>query len=698
MTISISQANRPLRATTPLGEDALVAVSLVGEEEVSRPFLFTVDFRSTDKSVTAASLLGKPITLHIPFGDGDERAVHGLVRRFSTFGRDRSDEQAHYQVEVVPALWFMSLSTNCRTFEDQSVLDIVEKVCKEAGVTNVKRRVTAPPPPLPYVVQYRETDLAFVSRLLEEAGLYYTFEHEENKHTLVFSDARGSSIPACAQASAKVQPQMTGGQIQADVVFELTRHFAVHSASVSLADHDLLRADNTGKVSSGSPGARGEWFDFLGDLGPNDSAGEAKLRIELDETGHDVLRGTSTCAAFQAGTRVSVAGGPAGSGGAELHLLRVTHELEVGDVIAGSGLSAKYENRFECIPATVRYRPERVTPRPSVRGTQTAKVVGSGGTGEIDVDKNGCILLQFPWDRGVGKDGGSKHRVHVASVWAGTGWGFVQIPRVGQEVLVEFLEGDPDRPIVTGRVYNSAHKPPYDLPANKTQAGWKSRTLGGGSDNFNELRFEDKKGEEHVFAQAEKDLKVLVKNDETRDVQHDRTTTIKNHDTRTVSEGNDEHTVKQGNQTITVTKGDQTIEVASGKQTVKVHADQTITVQQGKRSVTLEQGDDALDVKMGNLAVKVSLGNITIKADLGKIAIEAMQELSLKVGPSSIVLTPTGVEIKGVNVKTEATAQAEMKGTMTKVEGNALTQIKGPTTQVNGDAMLMLKGGITMIN
>jgi type VI secretion system secreted protein VgrG len=698
MTISISQANRPLRATTPLGEDALVAVSLVGEEEVSRPFLFTVDFRSTDKSVTAASLLGKPITLHIPFGDGDERAVHGLVRRFSTFGRDRSDEQAHYQVEVVPALWFMSLSTNCRTFEDQSVLDIVEKVCKEAGVTNVKRRVTAPPPPLPYVVQYRETDLAFVSRLLEEAGLYYTFEHEENKHTLVFSDARGSSIPACAQASAKVQPQMTGGQIQADVVFELTRHFAVHSASVSLADHDLLRADNTGKVSSGSPGARGEWFDFLGDLGPNDSAGEAKLRIELDETGHDVLRGTSTCAAFEAGTRVSVAGGPAGAGGTELHLLRVTHELEVGDVIGGSGLSAKYENRFECIPATVRYRPERVTPRPSVRGTQTAKVVGSGGTGEIDVDKNGCILLQFPWDRGVGKDGGSKHRVHVASVWAGTGWGFVQIPRVGQEVLVEFLEGDPDRPIVTGRVYNSAHKPPYDLPANKTQAGWKSRTLGGGSDNFNELRFEDKKGEEHVFAQAEKDLNVVVKNDETRDVQHDRTTTIKNHDTRTVSEGNDEHTVKQGNQTITVTKGDQTIEVASGKQTVKVHADQTITVQQGKRSVTLEQGDDALDVKMGNLAVKVSLGNITIKADLGKIAIEAMQELSLKVGPSSIVLTPTGVEIKGVNVKTEATAQAEMKGTMTKVEGNALTQIKGPTTQVNGDAMLMLKGGITMIN
>ena len=708
MTLPISQANRPLRATTPLGEDTLIALSLVGEEAVSHPFLFTVDFLSTNQSVTAASLLGKPITLHIPFGNGEEeRPVHGLVRRFSTFGRERSDNFAHYQVDIVPALWFMSLSTNCRTFEELSALDIVEKVCKEAGVTNVKRRVTTAPPPLPYVAQYRETDLAFVTRLLEDAGLYYTFEHEEDKHTLVFSDARGTSIPECAQASVKLQTRKTGGQPQANVVFELARHFAVHSASVSLADHDLLRADSKGKVSSASPGARGERFDFLGDLGPNDSAGEAKLRIELDETGHDVLRGTSTCAAFQAGTRVSVAGGPAGSGGAELHLLRVTHELEVGDVIAGSGLSAKYENRFECIPATVRYRPDRVTPRPSVRGTQTAKVVGSGGTGEIDVDKNGCILLEFPWDRGAGKNGGSKHRVHVASVWGGTGWGFVQIPRVGQEVLVEFLEGDPDRPIVTGRVYNSAHKPPYDLPANKTQAGWKSRTLGGGSDNFNELRFEDKKGEEHVFAQAEKDLKVLVKNDETRDVQHDRTTTIKNHDTRTVSEGNDEHTVSKGNQsvtvskgnqTITVTEGDQTIEVAKGKQTVKVHDDQTITVKQGNRSVTVDQGNDKLDVKMGDLSVNVSLGNITIKAGAGKIAIEAMQELSLKVGPSSIVLKPTGVEIKGLNVKTEATVQAEMKGVMTKVEGSAMTQIKAPMTQVNGDGMLMLKGGITMIN
>ena len=687
-SLSISQTKRPLRVTTPLG-DALVAVSLTGDEEVSRPFLFVVDLVSTNASVSPGTLLGKAMTLHIPTTEDKSRPIHGLVRHFASLGRDQSDELSHYRVEVVPALWFMSLSSDCRTFENVSALDIVEKVCKAAGVTDIKRHVASAPPSLPYVVQYHESDFAFVSRMLEDAGLYYTFEHTDDKHTLVISDARGSSIPECVTKSAKVQPVLAAGQPQTDVVVRLARAYAVNAAAVSLIDHDLLRADNKAKVSSGTPGARGELYDFLGDLGPNDSAGEAKLRIEMHETPHDTFEGVGTCAGFQAGTRVEITGGTAGSGGTEMHLLRVKHRLEAGDVLGGSGLAASYENEFGCIPAIVRHRPARVTPRPSVRGTQTAKIVGSGGTGEIDVDADGRVLLQFPWDRGDGKDGKSKHRVHVASVWSGTGWGFVQIPRVGQEVLVEFLEGDPNRPIVTGRVYNSAHKPPYELPGNKTQTGWKSRTLGGGSDNFNELRFEDKKGDEHVYAQAEKDLKVLVKNDETRDVKHDRTTTVKNNDTRTVTEGNDAHTVK---------KGDQTVEVSTGKQTVTVQADQTITVKQGNRSVTLDQGNDSLKVKMGNLDVDVTMGNIKIKADAGKIAIEALQEIALKVGPSSVVLSPSGVTIKGMMVKAEATTQAEVKGIMTKLEGSAIVQVKGAVAQVNGDGVLMAKGGITMIN
>ncbi|HEX4935455.1 MAG TPA: type VI secretion system tip protein TssI/VgrG, partial [Gemmatimonadaceae bacterium] len=470
-------------------------------------------------------------------------------------------------------------------------------------------------------------------------------------------------------------------------VYDFRREYAVHTGKHEIRDHALLRPNNEGNVTASGRHAIGSRFDFLGDLGPERSAPIARLRIEGEEQGHDTVYGSGSCASFGAGSRVTITQCPGGT--VELHLVSVTHELVTGDLVAGSNVTSRYANDFVAIPAATKFHPPCVTPRPSVRGTQTAIIVGSGGKGAIDVDKDGRVLLEFPWDRGAGKGGKSDFRVHVASVWAGGKWGFVQHPRVGQEVLVEFLEGEVDRPIVTGRVYNSALQYPYDLPANKTQAGWKSQTLDGGADNFNEIRFDDKKGSEHIFMQAEKDLQVKVKNDETRDVLHDRTTTIKNHDTRTVKEGNDKHTVEKGNQSVEVSKGDQTIKVATGKQTITVKADQSTTIESGNRTVTINQGNDTLGVKMGN---------ISIKADAGSITVQAMQKIELKVGANSIVIDMTGVTVKGTMVKIEAQAQAEMKSPMTKVEGSGMMQVKGAMTQVNGDGMLMAKGGITMIN
>ena len=678
MPLQISQNQRPIQATTPLGGDVLVPVEVNGEEAVSRPFLFTVDFTSEETAISASDLLGKGVTLHLALTHGKPRAIHGLVRRFVNLGTDKY--LTRYRAELVPALWFLSLSSDCRTFEDLDPLAIVEKVCKDAGVTDFKRSVASPPPVIPYVVQYRETNLAFVSRMLEEAGLYYTFEHEAGKHTLVFADSQAKRIPAGQVGRVEIDSQTFAQRPHDDVVFRFSREFAIHAASVALADHALLRPDSVGSATSTSSDVRGERYDFLGDLGPNASADEARLLIEVEEGARDIVRGASSCAAFQSGTRVKFVEGPVGSGGEEFHLLDVTHLAKVGDVHAGSGITATYANDFLAIPASTRYRPPRTIPRPSVRGTQTAKVVGAGGAGNIDVDKDGCVLLQFPWDRGAGAGGKSKHRVHVASVWSGTGWGFIQLPRVGQEVLVEFLEGDASRPVITGRVFNSSYKPPYALPADKTQSGWKSRTLEGGTDNFNEIRFEDKKGSEHIFTQAEKDLNVVVKNDETRDVRHDRTTDVRNHDTRTVKEGDDTHTVSKGKQTITV-KGDR-----------------TLTVNDGNRKTKIEKGNDALEVSMGNLTVGVKMGNVEIKADLGKITVEAMQEIELKVGQSSIVIDQMGVTIKGTMVKSEAQAINEMKGAMTKVEGSGMTEVKAPMTMVKGDGMLIAKGGITMIN
>lgn len=669
MPLQLTQDKRRLRATTPLGGDVLVPTSMRGTEALSRPFEFTIEFVSENPAVAPGDLLGKAITLHVERSTGEMRDIHGLVRSFSSLGT--TNYLTSYRAVIVPSLWFLSLSTDCRTFENMSLTDIVEKVCKDAGVTDIKKRIVAASTAVPYVVQYRETNLDFITRLLEDAGLYYTFEHTASKHTLILSDSVAKSVPPIAGDEAYLK-NSSGTEQPENTVYQFVRERTVHSASIALADHELHRPDSAGTASSKGDGARGERYDYLGDIGPNQLPAEAKRLIETEERMRDVLEGESTSHAFGAGLRVKIKGGPSGIDGAEFHLVEVSHELDAGDVHGGSDQKASYHNRFVAIPAATLWRPPRVTQRPHILGTQTAKVIGAGGDGNIDVDDKGRVLLEFSWDRGAGKGAKSKNRVHVASVWAGQSWGFVQLPRIGQEVLVEYLDGDVDRPLITGRVFNSSHPLPYDLPAKKTQSGWKSRTLDGGSDNFNEIRFEDVKGAEQIFVQAEYDMELKIK--------HDRTTKIKNHDTRTLEEGDDTHTVSQGKQTITI-KGDQ-----------------ALTVQSGNRSAEVKSGNDSLKVSSGNMSVDVAAGNISIKADAGKIAIEAAQEISLKVGPSTIVMSPSGITIKGLQIKIEGSAQAEMKSPMTKVEGSGMMEVKGGMTQVKGDAMLIAKGGITMIN
>ena len=666
---NLTQAGRKLRITTPLGDDAVIPVSFTGTEALSRPFLFTVDLVSENSAVDASKLLGKAVTLHAERPDGELRHFHGLVRRFSSLGG--SQYVSNYRAEIVPALWFLSLYNDCRTLENMTAVEVVEDVCKKSGVSGIKQRLASKPPKREYITQYRETHLQFVSRLLEELGIFYTFEHSSSGHTLVLTDSQAGSIPAGEVPKVRVVPNRMGDRPLDDTVFNYSREFAVHTAKVALRDHDLLRVDSTGEVSSGGPHARGERFEFLGDLGLDRSQDDAKLRIEEEERDYELLRGKSTCVALQSGTRTRMIEAPSDIDEKEFHVIEVSHRMEGGDVHASGTLASKYENEFIAIPVATRYRPPRTTPRPSVRGTQVAKVVGSGGARNIDVDKEGRVLIEFPWDRGAGKDGKSTHRVHVASVWGGAKWGFVQIPRIDQEVLVEYLEGDIDRPLITGRVYNKQHEHPYDLPANKTQSGWKSQTLDGGAENFNEIRFEDKKDSEHVYVQAEKDLEILVKNDETRNVEHDRITTITNDDTLTVSDGN------------------QVIKVETGKRTTTIEQDESLTVNTGDRTVKVGKGNDTW---------KVEMGNIQVSADMGKINVEAMQEIKLVVGGNSITIDMTGVTIKGTMIKIEGQAQAEMKSPMTKIEGSGMMEVKGAMTQVKGDGILIVKGGITMIN
>jgi type VI secretion system secreted protein VgrG len=332
-------------------------------------------------------------------------------------------------------------------------------------------------------------------------------------------------------------------------------------------------------------------------------------------------------------------------------LTAVTHTLKGGsDFQSGAPGPFEYRVEFVCIPAALPFRPPRTTPRPRVAGTQTAVVVGPAGE-EIFTDKYGRVKVQFQWDREGKKDADSSCWARVGSIWAGKQWGAIHIPRIGQEVIVDFLEGDPDQPIILGSVYNAEQMPPYKLPDNKTQSGLKSRsTLKGSPDNFNELRFEDKKGSEEVYFHAEKNFTRIVENNDTLKVGFEK----KDQGDQTMEVFN--------NQKLTVGAGK--AQAADGSQTVSIYKD---------RTATIEMGNDSLTIKMGNQ---------TTKLNLGKSETEALQSIELKVGQSSVKVDQTGVTIKGL---------------MIQVEGQVMTQVKGLMTQVTADAILTAKGALTMI-
>jgi type VI secretion system secreted protein VgrG len=402
---------------------------------------------------------------------------------------------------------------------------------------------------------------------------------------------------------------------------------------------DLTTTTKTVKPVSGLD--KWEIYDYPGryfEKGRGD--GFTRKRMELSERDFELTEGESDCPGFYCGAKFTLSDHEVESEkGTEHALTQVTHLSHDYTQVSGDADPPIYRNSFVCMPADVVFRPDRPHHKPVVVGPQTAVVVGPSGE-EIYTDEHGRVKVQFHWDREGKKDEKSSCWIRVSQPWAGRGWGGIFIPRIGMEVIVDFFEGDADRPIITGYVYNGENPVPYELPANKTQSGVKTRSSkGGGGSNFNELRFEDKKGEEQVYVHAEKNMDRVVENDDTLDVGNDQTIEIERHRTETVKTGNE-----------------------------------TVDVDQGNRTITLGQGNDKLHLKMGNHTTKI---------DLGKSEHEAMQSIELKVGQSSVKLDQSGVTIKGM--------QINIKGQMT-------TNVEGMMTTVKGSAMLTLQGGIVKIN
>jgi len=668
-----TQEGRLLSLTTPLGKDKLLLRGLEGREGMSSLFQFDLAMVSDAANISFDDIVGKNVTVNLELVDGAKRHFNGLVSRFTQSGRD--EHFVHYRAEVVPWLWMLTRHSDCRIFQNKNVPDIIEAVFGDRGFSDYRLSLQASYSPLEYCVQYRETDFNFVTRLMEQYGMFFFFEHSESKHTLVLADAATAHEKCPRQSKVQFTAEGTGVHDD-DVITNWSVEQEVRPGKYTLRDYNFetpsvnLEVSAPTTIKSSGADAR-ELYDYPGDyLKRGDGEKVVKLRMQEEEVGHLVASGAGNCRTLASGYKFTLDEHFNGDMNREYVLTEVRHSARSGDFYAaengGGDEQNHYANTFTCIPADRVYRPARVTPRPVVHGAQTAVVVGKSGE-EIWVDKYGRVKVQFVWDREGKSDDQSSCWVRVSQSWAGKEWGWVALPRIGQEVLVQFLEGDPDHPIITGRVYNANQMPPYALPSNQTQTGIKTRSSPkGGADNFNELRFEDKKGSEEIHIQAEKDLTIVIKNDEKRDVQHERTTTIKADDSETVSEGNQTIAIKKGNQSTTLDEGNQSTTLTKGNQTVKLES--------GNQEVTLSQG---------NQTIKLSMGNQSTKLDLGKATTEAMQGIELKVGGNSIKIDQTGITIKGL---------------MVKIEGEVQTSIKAAITQVNGDGILQLKGGITMIN
>lgn len=510
-------------------EPELRVVRFTGSEGLSQLFRFSLELASDEAEIDFSAVVGKPALLTI-YGEQGERYVNGIVSRF---------EQAReglrlttYHAELVPQLWLLSYRHKSRTFQHMTVPDIIAKILDEVSIPSDEYRFVLQNQYLArdYCVQYRESELNFISRLMEEEGIFYFFEHSKDGHVLVIGDSASAHVPILDPATV-IFHEPTRAVATEEYVYQYRYAEEVRPGAVMLRDYDFKKPQLSLQVDSQSDkDTTLEIYDYPGEYEvPENGTSLARIRLEEFQTTRRAGKGKSVCRRFTPGYRFTLDRHPRASFNQEYVLTQVTHTaaqpqaLEEG--VTGEG--STYANEFECIPSALPFRPPRITAKPIVKGSQTAIVVGPGGE-EIYTDEHGRVKVQFHWDREGKKDQNSSCWIRVSQAWAGAAWGGIHIPRIGQEVVVDFLEGDPDRPIIIGRVYHGTNTPPYDLPANQTQSGIKTRsTKGGGAANFNEIRFEDKKASEELYIHAEKDENTVVEHDQGIAVGNDRVESIK---------------------------------------------------------------------------------------------------------------------------------------------------------------------------
>jgi type VI secretion system secreted protein VgrG len=640
----------PLQLTTPLGDGKLLLQTFQAEERISGLFHYSLEMVSTDNALDFTQIVGKAVTVSTALVTGEIEYFNGIVGRFMQAGQNA--RFTTYRAEVHPWFWLLTMNSDCRIFQNKTAPDIIKQVFSDAGFTDFTDSLTGTYSAREYCVQYMESNFHFVTRLMEEEGIFYFFTHDASTHKLVLADDSSAQTDILGTSSIHMAPSDKDWTDET-AIFNCSWEQQVTVGQFQADDYNFETPTTDLLAKTSSPDTSRSLYEYPGRfMVKGDGEALTALLLGAYETPAKVLRGASACRGFRAGAKFTLTDHSRSDVNSGYYLKWVSLRADQ---------TSTYNNSFEALPAAVVFRPSRTAPRARIYGSQTATVVGKSGE-EIWTDKYGRIKVKFHWDQAAAQDETASCWIRVSHGWAGKSWGSMFIPRIGMEVIVSFLEGNPDRPIVTGCVYNATQTLPYTLPDDQTKSTLKSNSSKGGG-GFNEFRFEDKAGSEEIFMQAQKDLTITVLNDRAETITNSRTTTI-----------------SKANDTLTVDKGDRIIAVNTGKETHDVKDTRAVTVT-GNETHT-NKADFTQNVT-GNFTLKVS----------GNISIEASGTVSIKSGTSFTNKAGTSLE------NDAGTSLTNKAGTTLENNAGVSLTNKGAASQtVDGGGMLTLKGGLVKIN
>jgi len=609
-----TQATRHIAIETPLGEDVLLLQSFSAHEEVSRLSEFNLDLLSEDYEINFDDIIGQNVTISMELPKGGKRYWNGFINRFVQ-GVSTSTQFAQYRATMVPWLWFLTRTSDCRIFQEMTVPDIVKQIFNDLGFSDIEDRLSGGYQTCPYCVQYRETDFDFVSRLMEQEGIYYYFIYEQDKCTIVLCDSLSKHDPYENYNKVNFTPD-TQSSSQQERINTWTVEQSVQPGKITHTDYNFEKPStslmSTEEDQKNHARAGYEIYDYPGDYSEKaDGDKYAKVRMEELTRAHEICVGQADSRGMCAGFMFTLSKHTRRDQNRQYLIVSTDYQAAAEDYETSGGQGPICSCSFAAIPSNVQFRPARTTPKPIIQGTQTAMVTGPPGE-EIYTDKHGRVKVQFHWDREGAYDENSSCWVRVSQVHAGKGFGGIDIPRVGEEVIVSFMEGDPDRPLITGRVYNAEVMPPFGLPAEKVVSGMKSNSTPGGG-GYNEITMDDTAGKENMIIHA----------------QYNQNTTVENDRTTTIVNGND------------------TVKVEAGERSVTVRGDTILTVQAGNRTVSVSAGENNITAAAKSTITSpvVEIGNNIIKIS-GTV-------IELSAGGSSIVMDASGVTISTGGIITE---------------------------------------------